>query len=855
MDGLLAAALGQALLDPIYGVLRAAGEEALTPSGAVPAGEGTMSSALFGVDLSSSPPTLLPSSQPSPPVVVTTKSTGARAVAAALSYVDQSMDFGDGGVVPSYVSVDLNPAGQSETLLRSSATAIPTSPTIVSTSAGNGWPTAPIPAPIVKTALETTTPGLPGSTTPTTNNLNSAVTEVTADPPPNEAPVANDDTATVNEDSSVVIDVLGNDTDADGDTLFVDDWDPTPSNGLVLRRDDGSLEYRPGPNFNGQDTFSYTVSDGMATTSATVTVTVNPVNDVPVAFNDAYSWPLDMPDDPGGLGASAENGLLANDVDYDFDQPTGTIQVASVDTSGMIGSVSVDSDGAFTFHFPWPGFTGQTSFRYTLTDGVAESAPATALIFVLPPSDGTTPPASVETYTYAVGEDPINDAVPGIAVLDGSPPANGRLTSFNLDGSFTYEPPKTGPVGEEPKIKVYSQDGILIIKGTIIFVPVTLDIKNGQNSSRQLSFLEQKMVGAYTVANLNDTDGDGVIDALDDYVGWSEVPIEPGTPEVDLMKLVVNKPNDPNNQGQKVKLTVSGSAALWLYSVKMTPVALDAGGAVEFNLADLPKTLWVEVYAPSQALRDVSIKMEYKATGQLFTAKDTVYATGIWVWKDSFRNSGNSLSPQADGKEIQETFKKAMGSVLGTGLETLPNGAQRVTSRNGMEIGFVIQPFPIDARQILFDISRTMQGRVWETLPNQPRHEVIGMRRDWRADGFRDIPNDDISSTDEDNIPSEIPAAQVGLIYVVDGPGWAIGVAPLPGQRIEQRGNFVEFVRVKIDAGRFTHPAVLEGSRASQLVEWYTRMDIQEDPNTHWWKRGLNNAENKIEEGYQALGN
>ena len=102
----------------------------------------------------------------------------------------------------------------------------------------------------------------------------------------NDGPVASDDSATTNEDTSVIIDVLSNDSDIDGDSLTV--TSASAANGSVSINVDGTLDYIPNANFNGTDTISYEIADGNGGTStASVTVTVNAVNDGPVASNDS----------------------------------------------------------------------------------------------------------------------------------------------------------------------------------------------------------------------------------------------------------------------------------------------------------------------------------------------------------------------------------------------------------------------------------------------------------------------------------------------------------------------------------------------------------------------------------------
>ena len=97
---------------------------------------------------------------------------------------------------------------------------------------------------------------------------------------PNTAPVATADSAIASEDVSLIIPVLGNDEDVDGDNLEVIKVSQ-PAHGSARITDDGEVEYQSANNFNGTDRFSYTVSDGRDTAEAGVDVTVEAVNDPP----------------------------------------------------------------------------------------------------------------------------------------------------------------------------------------------------------------------------------------------------------------------------------------------------------------------------------------------------------------------------------------------------------------------------------------------------------------------------------------------------------------------------------------------------------------------------------------------
>ncbi|WP_343574484.1 retention module-containing protein [Pseudomonas sp.] len=121
----------------------------------------------------------------------------------------------------------------------------------------------------------------------TTNTGSSSTLNITVTPV-NDAPVATPDSATVNEDSSVTIDVLHNDSDVDGDPLTV--TGASANNGTLVINDDGTVTYTPKANFSGTDTITYSISDGKGGTStSTVNLTVIAVADKPNLSLDSSS--------------------------------------------------------------------------------------------------------------------------------------------------------------------------------------------------------------------------------------------------------------------------------------------------------------------------------------------------------------------------------------------------------------------------------------------------------------------------------------------------------------------------------------------------------------------------------------
>ncbi|MCV6979995.1 tandem-95 repeat protein [Mycolicibacterium pulveris] len=251
--------------------------------------------------------------------------------------------------------------------------------------------------------------------------------------PVNDAPEAVDDFVTVVEDSGVTaIDVLGNDTDVDGDALSVIGVGAA-ANGIASLTD-GVVTYAPDADFHGTDTFSYTISDGMgATATATVTVTVTPEQDPPVAGDDTYTTQEDTP-----ITIPAP-GVLGNDFDADGD----FMLVELADPPGE-GIVSLEADGSFTYS-PNADFHGIDSFTYTVSDGNGGTGSATVYVTVDSVNDA---PVAVDDFV-AVDEDSgatVIDVLGNDSDVDGDAlsvtavgTASGGTVTL-VDGVITYTP-------------------------------------------------------------------------------------------------------------------------------------------------------------------------------------------------------------------------------------------------------------------------------------------------------------------------------------------------------------------------------------------------------------------------------
>lgn len=252
----------------------------------------------------------------------------------------------------------------------------------------------------------------------------------------NRAPLPENDTATAARNSAeVFIDVLANDTDPDGDPLTVVSVSQ-PVSGTVVNNGD-FVSYAPAAGFQGEESFTYTVSDGSDSAAATVTVTVN--NDAPVAQADSAET---------RSGESVQIDVLTNDSDPNGDE------LALVAVSGASnGTPSIAGDQIR--YAPNDGFSGTDSFTYTVRDAGGAEATGEVAVTVnsrppvaAPDSARVIIGQSVDIDVLANDADPEGDPVTLISVtapLRGTAEIVGQQIRYTPDASgsgsdtFTYE--------------------------------------------------------------------------------------------------------------------------------------------------------------------------------------------------------------------------------------------------------------------------------------------------------------------------------------------------------------------------------------------------------------------------------
>ena len=246
----------------------------------------------------------------------------------------------------------------------------------------------------------------------------------------NDAPVAEDQEVTTDEDIAKEVTLSASDVD-EGDNLSYTIVSE-PQHG-TLSGTGANLTYTPDENYNGSDSFTYKANDGTTdSNTATVDITVNAVNDAPVAEDQLITTDEDIAKDVTLDASDVENDNLTYEI---VDSPQhGTL-------SGT---------GAPRTYTPDPDYFGEDSFTYKANDGTADSNVAKVSITVNAVNDA--PVAKEDSYdvdednTLTVDgpgvlsndEDVDNTAAELKAVLV-SGPAHGTLM-LNDNGSFEYKP-------------------------------------------------------------------------------------------------------------------------------------------------------------------------------------------------------------------------------------------------------------------------------------------------------------------------------------------------------------------------------------------------------------------------------
>ncbi|HUT12416.1 MAG TPA: tandem-95 repeat protein, partial [Thermoguttaceae bacterium] len=236
---------------------------------------------------------------------------------------------------------------------------------------------------------------------------NTVIVTINVNPVESEPPVAADDTAMTDEDVPVNIDVLANDTDPNSDPLTITILDTT--NGTAVINENGtpgvstddSVDFTPAANFHGTASLTYLVNDGQSdSNAATVTITVNPVNDAPAITGQS------------GLITPEEVALTVTLSDLTVSDPDNAYPAGFTLAVGD-GANYTRSANTIT---PVTNFNGTLTVPVTVNDGAADSSVFNLSVSVTPVNDA--PAVAHPIDDVMADEDAVDSIVDLLGVFD-----------------------------------------------------------------------------------------------------------------------------------------------------------------------------------------------------------------------------------------------------------------------------------------------------------------------------------------------------------------------------------------------------------------------------------------------------
>ena len=316
----------------------------------------------------------------------------------------------------------------------------------------------------------------------------------------NDDPEANDDSANTDEDRSITIDVIKNDSDIDGDSLSIKSVS-NPAHGKAEIKD-GKIVYTPNANYNGSDNFSYTISDGNdGEASANVSVTINAVNDAPEANDDSANTEYE---------STVNIDVLGNDKDIENDSLT--IKSVSTPSHGK-----AEIKGNKIEYTPESGFSGNDSFSYTISDGNGGEDSAKVTITVNN-KDNSAPVANDDSATTEYETKVTIDATANDSDADGdnliiksvSNPSHGKA---EIKGNKIEYTPESGFSGNDSfSYTIDDENGGEATAKVTVTIKDQTQVPNhnpkAKNDSATTDYETKVTINA--IANDSDADGDSL---------------------------------------------------------------------------------------------------------------------------------------------------------------------------------------------------------------------------------------------------------------------------------------------------------------------------------------------------------
>ena len=452
----------------------------------------------------------------------------------------------------------------------------------------------------------------------------------------NVAPVAVDDTLTVSEDAALTSkDVITNDTDADANTLSLTAAATAGTGTVAINADGLSIDYTPAADFNGTELITYTVSDGERTdATGTLTVTVTPVNDSPVASAQSVTTIEDI---------SIEITLSGSDIDGD----SLTYEIV---TNPINGSVTV-ADNKATY-IPSSGYFGEDTFTYKINDGTVDSSTKTVTISVTSndfDEDGIlnqndecpdTPEGTVVNYkgcpTFVLPENNNKVEITSATCIGNN---DGSIGLSVVDTSYDYTVTITG----KPDVKITGNSNSALVTGLAKGVYTVCFKVDGQSEYEQcfdVLIEEPEKISAYIDIDVDNKTSSFQLSGSNNY-------------NIDINGTVYNVKED--------KFTTSLPTGLSIIKVYTD---LECQGIIEKEVFISEEIL----YYPNPTIDDVNVHisgMDKKVMISVFSEKGDLVHRKEQQIQDLSRLTEIDLSLQStgtyivvmEGKTVRKTFK------------------------------------------------------------------------------------------------------------------------------------------------------------------------------------------------------
>jgi VCBS repeat-containing protein len=247
------------------------------------------------------------------------------------------------------------------------------------------------------------------------------------------------DVNSTNEDTPVSGNASTNDTPSGdgGNAMVISGTNGGATHGTVTMNANGTYTYTPAANYNGSDVFTYKVCDADGDCStATVNITINPVDDMPTAVNDVATTNEDTPTSDNAASNDTPSGDCAN-----------TWSLVGINGGALHGTVTMNANGTYTYT-PAANYNGSDVFTYQLCDCDGDCSTATVTITVNPVDDAPVAVNDVNSTSQ-------NSAVNGNASTNDTPSGDGGnvwslvganggaahgTVTMNANGTYTYTP-------------------------------------------------------------------------------------------------------------------------------------------------------------------------------------------------------------------------------------------------------------------------------------------------------------------------------------------------------------------------------------------------------------------------------